>query len=420
MYAASLHGGALEELKASDLKKILRACGVKGSVILAAKTRFELLELASVQGISDWAPDEWTMEQMAAKNAAEERAWREAGRLDEPRFEPVPYNSERHPSKVFYTSASKSRRPAASSRPHRPVTGHRVATASRDMPRAVAAAKATLKRRENSRSPSRSASKSPSARSHRSSPSSAGGSPPSAGAQRGEEEVVDRVIRQRGASAALAQRRRQWKIEEEKELIGAISSVTPASGRGLESSALPTTVGASKQAAFGTATTKRLPGGLLPRDQRAPRNPREAAIQRAKKEKRERDREKASAGRDAVPTGPGGASYSPQEAYAQLQQERYLARSLKLQLNAKMARTPRTLSQRNASRLANRAALEAAKKLFIEAEEQLSLTDTDGSRIAAEEMLAEVDPEGCSLLDLRAALAAGKHRPERTPRWDEL
>lgn len=50
----------LEDLKIPEIKKILRGCDIDATDILAAKTRFELIELAHYNGIYD-VPDEWTI-----------------------------------------------------------------------------------------------------------------------------------------------------------------------------------------------------------------------------------------------------------------------------------------------------------------------------------------------------------------------
>ena len=62
----------LEELKIPDIKKILRGCDIDATDILAAKTKFELIELAKFNGIFD-VPDEWTIAKIKQQRA-EERA----------------------------------------------------------------------------------------------------------------------------------------------------------------------------------------------------------------------------------------------------------------------------------------------------------------------------------------------------------
>ena len=69
--------GSLEDLKLPEIKKILRSCEVDPTDILAAKTRYELLELARFNGITT-IPDEWTIakikqqKQLAKTKAAAE------------------------------------------------------------------------------------------------------------------------------------------------------------------------------------------------------------------------------------------------------------------------------------------------------------------------------------------------------------
>ena len=61
---------SLEELKLPEIKKILRSCEVDPTDILAAKTRFELLELAAANGITD-VPDEWTLNKIRQQKQLE-------------------------------------------------------------------------------------------------------------------------------------------------------------------------------------------------------------------------------------------------------------------------------------------------------------------------------------------------------------
>ena len=55
----------LDELPIPEIKKILRGCEVNATDILAAKTKFELIELAKYNGITG-PPDEWTRLLLAA------------------------------------------------------------------------------------------------------------------------------------------------------------------------------------------------------------------------------------------------------------------------------------------------------------------------------------------------------------------
>ena len=75
--------GSLEDLKLPEIKKILRSCEVDPTDILAAKTRYELLELARFNGITT-IPDEWTIakikqqKQLAKTKAAAEDTFDES------------------------------------------------------------------------------------------------------------------------------------------------------------------------------------------------------------------------------------------------------------------------------------------------------------------------------------------------------
>ena len=62
--------GSLEELKLPEIKKILRSCDVDPTDILAAKTRYELIELAHSNGITD-VPDEWTLNKIKSQKQLE-------------------------------------------------------------------------------------------------------------------------------------------------------------------------------------------------------------------------------------------------------------------------------------------------------------------------------------------------------------
>lgn len=62
----------MQSLKLNELKKILRSCEVDPTDILAAKTRFELLELARHNGIDD-VPDEWTVAKIKSQKRLQQQ-----------------------------------------------------------------------------------------------------------------------------------------------------------------------------------------------------------------------------------------------------------------------------------------------------------------------------------------------------------
>ena len=76
----------------------------------------------------------------------------------------------------------------------------------------------------------------------------------------------------------------------------------------------------------------------------------------------------------------------------------------------------RTFEKRDGMRSKVRTAREAAERAEQVAAEDLAL---EPHRAIANEELEQVIPDGPSLAELRGALAAGRVRPERSPRWDE-
>ena len=57
----------MAELSIPQIKRLLRACDVPPTSVLAATTKLELVELAGNHGIVQ-VPDEWTMEMIKQKN----------------------------------------------------------------------------------------------------------------------------------------------------------------------------------------------------------------------------------------------------------------------------------------------------------------------------------------------------------------